>query len=111
MDLIFLKKAIRKLKGEWVYRIEFPIVGWAENEIAISIHCDARGGTGKNGQYASNRYLRLFFGIKLQRALRIYSADKVFRPHGCVAKSLEYRPLVTQERYKHCFMVSTWREC
>ena len=40
-NLIFLKKAIRKLKGEGEYQIKFPSVDWAEEDIEIEIHCDA----------------------------------------------------------------------
>ena len=47
---IFFKKAIRKLKGDGLYRIEFPSADWAGNEIAIGIHCDAGGNTDKNGK-------------------------------------------------------------
>ena len=36
----FFEKAIKKLKGEWKYRIEFPSVDRAEGDIEIEIHCD-----------------------------------------------------------------------
>ena len=40
-NLIFLKKAIRKLKGEGKYQIKFPSMDWAEEDIEIEAHCDA----------------------------------------------------------------------
>ena len=40
-NLILIKKAIRKLKGEWAFEINPPSVDWGKNEIAIEIHCDA----------------------------------------------------------------------
>ena len=40
-NLIFPKKAIRKLKVEWTYEIKFPIGDRCENEISIEIHCAA----------------------------------------------------------------------
>ena len=40
-NLLFLKKAIRKLKGEGKYQIRFPSVDWAEEDLEIEVHCDA----------------------------------------------------------------------
>ena len=40
-NLIFSKRGIRKLKGEWAYKIKRTSVDWGENAIAIEIHCDA----------------------------------------------------------------------
>ena len=40
-NLLFLKKAIRKLKGEGKYQIRFPSMDWAEEDIEIEVRCDA----------------------------------------------------------------------
>ena len=48
-NLILLKKAIWKLKGEWAFRISFPSMGWEGSEIAMEIHCDAGQILTKNG--------------------------------------------------------------
>ena len=40
-NLLLLKKAIRKLKGEGKYQIRFPIMDWAEEDLEIEVHCDA----------------------------------------------------------------------
>ena len=40
-NLILLKKAIGKLKGEGDYEVNSPVVNWEEKESAIEIHCDA----------------------------------------------------------------------
>ena len=50
---LLLKKAIRKLKGVG-YQIKFPCVGWAENEIAIEIHCDSGKNTDQAGKHGAN---------------------------------------------------------
>ena len=39
-NLMFLKKAIRKLKGG-KYQIKFPSVDWAGEDIEIEAHCGA----------------------------------------------------------------------
>ena len=51
-NLIFLKKAIRKLKGEGKYQIKFPSVDWAEEDIEIEVHCDAGPIVTKTGNRA-----------------------------------------------------------
>ena len=51
-SLVFLKRAIQKLKGEGEYQIKFPRMEWNEEEIAIEIHCDAGGILTKAGNRA-----------------------------------------------------------
>ena len=40
-NLLFLKKAIRKLKGGGKYQIRFPSMDWAEEDLEIEVHCNA----------------------------------------------------------------------
>ena len=39
-NLLFLRKAIRKLKGGGKYQTKFPSMDWAEEDIEIEVHCD-----------------------------------------------------------------------
>ena len=42
-EILLRKERDKKLNGEWGYQIEFPIVDWEGDGIAIGIHCDAGG--------------------------------------------------------------------
>ena len=39
-NLLYVKKAIRKLKDEGKYQLRFPSMDWAEDDPEIEAHCD-----------------------------------------------------------------------
>ena len=109
--LIFLKKAMGKLKGEWGYRFEFPIVDWAGGEIAIVIHFDAGGILTKTGSMAQ-------IGISGFLANRATDETKNLEPRKCIAVSRAGNKShavstfsCAREVQAFVFMVSTWRWC
>ena len=105
-NLIFLKKAITKLKGERKYRIKFPSANWAEEDIEIEIHC----GAGRILTNANSRDQLGIFGFietKSMRKNKTRTSILVYRFHGRVVIALEYPHLDMQEKPNRCFMVST----
>ena len=79
-NLIFPKKAIRKLKGGGKYQIKFPSMDWAEEDIEIEVHFDA-------GQILTKAGSRAQLGICGFIRSKITETDKNENLHTGIAIS------------------------